>query len=132
MKRISHNFVYVVIVLIVCMGIFYGYQYTQEGYGGRKRYGGGGGGGGRGSRGRGGRGSRGSRGRHGGGGGGRYPHYPRRQHYPNRRFYNDYYYDTPDVNVYPIYGYPQNTTVVTNNSFTDYLRWLFGYPPLQY
>lgn len=89
-------------VLLFCIGLFYIYQYIQEGFG---RGGRGMGMGGRGMGIRRGRG----RGYYGG---------PRR-----RVFYYPTYlqgYDAPEV-----YIYPAQTSYVA--SFNDYLRWLFGY-----
>lgn len=97
-------------VLLFCIGLYYIYQYIQEGFGGR---------GGRGGRGMGGRGMR-----HGGWGMGRgrwgrgYYGGPRRSVFYYPTYLQDY--DTPDV-----YIYPAQTSYVA--SFNDYLRWLFGY-----
>lgn len=86
-------------VLLFCIGLFYVYQYIQEGYGGR---------GGRGGRGRGiGRGR--GRGYYGG---------PRRSVFYYPTYFQDY--NPPDVYIYPV-----QTSYVA--SFNDYLRWLFGY-----
>ena len=108
-------------VLLLCIALFYVYQYMQEGFGGR-----GGGGGGRGGRGMGGRGGIGMRhgGRgwigHGGRGWGRGGYYggPRRSVFYYPTYFQDY--DTPDV-----YIYPAQTSYVA--SLNDYLRGLFGY-----
>ena len=78
MKTISSRVICVFIALIVGIVIYQGYQYSIEGYSGRKRYGGGGG-----RPGRRGYGRRGSGRRHSGGirrGYGRRHYYPRR-HY---------------------------------------------------
>lgn len=97
-------------VLLFCIGLYYIYQYIQEGFGGR---------GGRGGRGMGGRGMGMGRGwgrgigHRGWGMGG-----PRRRVFYYPTYFQDY--DTPDV-----YIYPAQTSYVA--SFNDYLRWLFGY-----
>lgn len=122
------------VALLVCIGLFYSYQYIQEEFAGRG--GGGGRGGGRGGVGRGGGrgwGGRGSgrgwggrgRGRGWGGGwGGR--HYPRGSSYYYPTYYQDY--DTPDVYIYPVQNFADDVPYTT--SFSDYLRWLFGYQVL--
>ena len=98
-------------VLLLCIALFYVYQYMQEGFGGR----GGGGRGGRGGIGM----------RHGGRGGigrgwGRGGYYggPRRSVFYYPTYFQDY--NTPDVYIYP-------TQTSYAASFNDYLRWLFGY-----
>ena len=101
-------------VLLFCIGLYYIYQYIQEGFGGR----GGRGMGGRGMGGRGrgmgmGRGWGRGIGHRGWGMGG-----PRRRVFYYPTYFQDY--DTPDV-----YIYPAQTSYVA--SFNDYLRWLFGY-----
>ena len=88
-------------VLLCCIGLFYIYQYIQEGYGGRGRGGGIGMGRGMGM----------GRGYYGG---------PRRSVFYYPTYFQDY--DTPDVYIYPA----QNNVTYTP-SFRDYLRWLFGY-----
>ena len=92
-------------VLLFCIGLFYIYQYIQEGFG---RGGRGMGMGGRGM-GRPGMGMR----RGGWGMGG-----PRRHIFYYPTYFQDY--DTPDVYIYPV-----QTSYATG--FNDYLRWLFGY-----
>lgn len=94
-------------VFLCCIGLFYVYQYIQEGFGGRGR-GGRGIGMGRGW-GRGGWGRGIGRGYYGG---------PRRRIFYYPTYFQDY--NTPDV-----YIYPAQTSYVA--SFNDYLRWLFGY-----
>lgn len=94
-------------VLLFCIGLFYVYQYIQEGFGGR---------GGRGGMGRGGWGR--GIGRGGWGRGRGYYGGPRRSVFYYPTYFQDY--DTPDVYIYPV-----QTSYVA--SFTDYLRWLFGY-----
>ena len=102
-------------VLLFCIGLYYIYQYIQEGFGGR----GGRGRGGRGGRGMGmggrgmGRGWGRGIGHRGWGMGG-----PRRRVFYYPTYFQDY--DTPDV-----YIYPAQTSYVA--SFNDYLRGLFGY-----
>ena len=93
-------------VLLLCIALFYVYQYMQEGFGGR---------GGRGGIGM----------RHGGRGGigrgwGRGGYYggPRRSVFYYPTYFQDY--NTPDVYIYP-------TQTSYAASFNDYLRWLFGY-----
>lgn len=98
------------VALLVCIGLFYSYQYIQEEFAGR---GGGGRGGGRG------------RGRGWGGGWGR-RHYPRGSSYYYPTYYQDY--DTPDVYIYPVQNFADDVPYTT--SFSDYLRWLFGYQVL--
>jgi len=98
---------YAALFLLLCfIGLFYIYQYVEEGYGGRGGRGGGigrGGGWGRG-------------GYYGGGyyGGGR----------RNMFYYPTYFqdYNTPDVYIYPV-----QREVPYTPTFRDYLRWLFGY-----
>ena len=105
-------------VLLLCIALFYVYQYMQEGFGGRGGGGRGMGHGGRGGWGRGGIG-RGGIG-HGGRGWGRGGYYggPRRSVFYYPTYFQDY--NTPDVYIYP-------TQTSYAASFNDYLRWLFGY-----
>ena len=97
-------------VLLLCIALFYVYQYIQEGFGG----------GGRGGRGMGGRGGIGMR--HGGRGG-----WGRGRGYYGGPRRHIFYYPTylQDYNTSDVYIYPAQTSYVA--SFNDYLRWLFGY-----
>ena len=111
---------YAALFLLLCfIGLFYIYQYVEEGYGGRGGRGGGmgrgiGGGVGRGGIGRG-------WGRGGGiGRGGGYYGGGRRNIFYYPTYFQDY--DTPDV-----YIYPAQREVPYTPTFRDYLRWLFGY-----
>lgn len=112
---------YTALFLLLCLiGLFYIYQYVEEGYGGR----GGRGGIGRGGIGRGmgggmGRGIGWSRGGGIGRGGGYYGG-PRRSVFYYPTYFQDY--NTPDV-----YIYPAQREVLYTPTFRDYLRWLFGY-----
>jgi len=111
MKNIVNQLFWVFVGVVVFIALYYSSEVIQEGYSGRKR--------------------RGSHRRHG-------PHrrHRRSPRYYGRPYYHDrpyyygrpYYYDSyyrPDVYVYPVYN------PYKSSSFTDYLRWLFGYPPLQ-
>jgi hypothetical protein len=105
---------YVALFVLLCSaGLFYIYQYIQEGYGGRGGRGRGGMGMGRGI-GRVGWGPRGI------GRGGGYYGGPRRSVFYYPTYVQDY--DTPDLYIYPA----QNKIAYTP-SFRDYLRWLLGY-----
>lgn len=133
MKTTTNTIFWGFVVLVLCIAIFYSYQCVQEGYSGRKR-------------------NRGKQGRNPGKR--RSPHrrHRRPQRYPWYMFGTDYNrnYHNNDRDVY-IYNIPPYRNRYYNRyydpyydpyyrpyyrsrttGFTDYLRWLFGYPPLEH
>lgn len=103
-KKLNLPFL-LIIILVICIIVFYSYVYMKEGFRGRNRHVV--------------RKVRGSR---------RHPRIHRRRVYS---YYPEY---ENDVYVYrnpPVYPYLNEPRLNYQNTFSGFIRWLFGYPPLQ-